>query len=616
MGKAEIISYLGGGLYQIKILFDIRKLDAEISRLNAAIAAVEQKISGTFSPPSPPLEGKLLELAKLEKAALEKKKKYLENNSVADITMSAWCADLTEDLTGFVGTIEVPGERNGGVNIQPGYDNYAPYDAERDGQLQKSIAGTPGGTFYNLAMLPGWQKWRPTYRYGTITALNGDSCDIDLEEATSSAQDLDVNQTDTLSNVPINYMDCDGEAFDIGDAVIVEFIEQDWSRPQVIGFKSDPEYIRNYFTILTVYGPLPLYGSIRLAYIYPDGVPVLQVEHNASTLPAYAGQSGAYWTWPEALFWWKNKYVYFCTRDPSVAPPEVQDFYGIFIDTNGQIIEEKLLANMNAYEYGQLVGYNKSPREYYVLFRRAESARKDNWLAIYDQNLSLTNAWGIGFGWYVPEIVDPFKPLVIEDYLISVYDCGSGMTRFADGTCLWWRNGWDSGRILAFKYINYILDEIYGYIADPAIPVRTFDMSGTYNHSTDFCHIYAAQEGGDKLMYSVWLDYTNRSPNGGTSAELRLCNNKNNPASYTVVQTGPYVTADGVNYSNRYLKLAYLERAQVFFAYFEGIIRAYYGDYLIVQPYISVFNMTGVEIYRVTYSVFSSSMGLFGTVFS
>ena len=249
MGKGEIISSLGDGQYQVKLIYDTRKIDAAIQSLDAAITAIDNKITGTGSPPSPPLEGKLLELAKLEKAALETRKKYLQNHKIAERIVSAWCADLTTDLTGIVGTIEVPGERAGGGNIKPGYENDASYDTGHDGQIQAALAGTPAGTFYNLAMLPGWQKWKPTYRYGRITAKRGSVCDIVLDAARSSqtgknkktSPGLNVNKAENLSDVPIQYMDCDCEAFAVGDSVLIEFTDRDWSKPQVIGFKDHPK---------------------------------------------------------------------------------------------------------------------------------------------------------------------------------------------------------------------------------------------------------------------------------------------------------------------------------------------------------------------------------------
>ena len=180
-------------------------------------------------------------MAVLQKTALASRIAYLERATPADPSVAAWCADLTEDLTGSVGTIEVPGER-GAVIIQPGHNGNAIYAAARDGQLQPSIAGDPSAVFYNLAMLPGWQKWKPTYRVGVITALDtdADTCSVTLDEALSSAQGLNINQGVSLSNVPIVYMTCNASAFVVGDRVVVKFTAQDFTAPTVVGFESNP----------------------------------------------------------------------------------------------------------------------------------------------------------------------------------------------------------------------------------------------------------------------------------------------------------------------------------------------------------------------------------------
>jgi len=99
---------------------------------------------------------------------------------------------------------------------------------------------TPAQAFYNLAMLPGWQKWKPTYRYGTITGLTGSIASVTLEEALSSQQDINVNQSASLEDVPIEYMTCDGVAFEEGDEVLIKFEGQDFGSPKIIGFKDHP----------------------------------------------------------------------------------------------------------------------------------------------------------------------------------------------------------------------------------------------------------------------------------------------------------------------------------------------------------------------------------------
>jgi hypothetical protein len=304
---------------------------------------------------------------------------WLTGKMPADETVDAWCADLTTDLDGVVGTIEAPGERvhqSGALLVRPGYDGGAAYtsaeqfaalitalsaaqietvravervdaaeaaldanqrrigalilqladlidrpqqtddeygyledldgnpipaprgitpaeivfvqgqldaaqkqtpylegslatmqealatareaydvaaaalDAARaaeakprnaDGLLQ-SVAAAPGpfGWFFNQALLPAVEKWRPGYRLGEITALTGDTCTVALDAAKSSQGEIDLNREATLSDVPIRYMECNGAAFDVGDRVVVEFAYHDQTRPTVIGFESHP----------------------------------------------------------------------------------------------------------------------------------------------------------------------------------------------------------------------------------------------------------------------------------------------------------------------------------------------------------------------------------------
>lgn len=243
MGKGTIISGGDDGQYTVRLEWGQDRLTAETSRLTARIAGYTAYIA-TLS------EGKAKELAELEKSALERRLERVQAwqaGYTAD-ERTVWCADLTEDLSGEVGTIEMPGEPTT-VFIQPGYEGNAAYDSARDGQLEKPEAGTPAGVFWNWALMPTWQKYMPTHRTGTITAINGTLADITLDAATSSQQSLDVNQTATLSGVPFDYMSCDQDAFDVGDEVVVEFVNQDWNDPVVIGFKSNPQTCTTYLVL-------------------------------------------------------------------------------------------------------------------------------------------------------------------------------------------------------------------------------------------------------------------------------------------------------------------------------------------------------------------------------
>lgn len=182
--------------------------------------------------------------AQMRQTALTKRKEYIENKLAEnpEPTVQAWCADLTEDLSGNVGTIEIPNERTNDIQIRPGYGGEAVYDASRDGQLQQVVSSTAAGVYYNYAMFPGWQKWKPTYRVGKITAKPTDNtAHVLLDDAASSAQNLDVNVSNTLSDVPIVYMDCNGAVFEVDDRVVVEFVSQNHTNPRIIGFETNPK---------------------------------------------------------------------------------------------------------------------------------------------------------------------------------------------------------------------------------------------------------------------------------------------------------------------------------------------------------------------------------------
>lgn len=245
MGKGTILSGGPTGLYTVKVILNrariakmIAKLNENIKQFKDQLDKIEIKITGltnqisalqasiilyqvdikkyqkeieTALASQTPIIEQLYAL-RLQKGVLNFKSasmqlqiNYLNQNMPADPELSAWCADLTEDLTGEVATIEVPGER-GTVLICPG--DYSDYDAANDGQLNPAINQTPEQCFYNLAMLPGWQKWMPTYRFATITKVDtvADTCDVLFDAAVSSQQGLNIVNETALGGVPVEYM--------------------------------------------------------------------------------------------------------------------------------------------------------------------------------------------------------------------------------------------------------------------------------------------------------------------------------------------------------------------------------------------------------------------------
>lgn len=240
MGKGQIISGGANGQYQVKILYSRVEYDAQMLIIDSRLIALQT--AHINAPTTTPKERAAKDIIGLQIAALEKRQANLEANVLLEETISAWCSDLTEDLSGDIGTVEIPGESTN-IQIQPGYENNAAYNLERDGQLVPTYNASPAGVYYNLAMLPGWQKWKPLFRYATIDSINSgnDTANITLENIKSSQQDIEINQTDTLSDVAIEYMTCDSVAFEEGDSVLVKFDDQDWTKPKIVGFKDNPQ---------------------------------------------------------------------------------------------------------------------------------------------------------------------------------------------------------------------------------------------------------------------------------------------------------------------------------------------------------------------------------------
>lgn len=235
MGKGTILSDLTGGQYSVKVDFYKGNYDASIAALDANLATLATKLSGQ----APGTQE--YDITRLQIKALEAQKTYLEDLFAVDRVETVWCADFTEGLTGDVSTVEVPGESTA-IQIYPGYDGGAAYDVDA-GQLEKVATQNPWQAFYNMALLPGWQKWKPTFRYGTISNTDKDAhtCDVAMDAASSTQQGLGVNQSDTLVGVPVEYMTCNAGAFADGDEVLVAFDGQDWGAPRVVGFKESPK---------------------------------------------------------------------------------------------------------------------------------------------------------------------------------------------------------------------------------------------------------------------------------------------------------------------------------------------------------------------------------------
>jgi len=296
MGKGTILSGGQDGLYTVRLDFGTEQRDAQVAALTTRIAALATQIAGwqitldafraqeeapalaavnaaiadyASAAQSGAAAGVLkiksdahtkamralldvrsrytllllqLDRLKIERAQAIKDKTRWES-LVLEQERSVWCADATDDAApGEAATIEIPGEygdASTSIVIAPG----APAPVASRGAIVAREVQTGPQAFFNAAILPGWQKFKPTYRAGTITALNRslDQADVDLDAARSSAQQLDINRSESLSAVPVQYMTCNAAAFEVGDRVVIEFQGQDWDSPRVIGFVERPK---------------------------------------------------------------------------------------------------------------------------------------------------------------------------------------------------------------------------------------------------------------------------------------------------------------------------------------------------------------------------------------
>lgn len=177
-----------------------------------------------------------MQLLKDEQAQLKKDKDKWEALQLEE-KKEAWCADLTEDATGEVATIEIPGE-DLLVLIAP----EAKPPVATDGILTAREVQSSSQVFFNAAILPGWQRWTPTYRRGVIDKINEDeTVNVTLTNDRSSAQNLVINKAPELFSVPVKYMTCDVSAFEVGDACVIKFTDHDWDKPTVVGFVDNPK---------------------------------------------------------------------------------------------------------------------------------------------------------------------------------------------------------------------------------------------------------------------------------------------------------------------------------------------------------------------------------------
>lgn len=232
---------------------------AEITAKKAEIAEEEEKVAkkeneiaefqAKIDTAKLNIEIKKEQIAFIKAELLSTEKRYAlirRLGIINNYNLVAWCCDLTEGLTGTVTILEITTDIDSGVNIFPAYENGSGlpgYSVKTMGEFLPFATLPVADALRNFIAMPAIQKWAPSFRYGTIYDIDYESntCTVNLEQIRSRIQTLAIDQSTSLSNVPIEYMYCDAGAFEIDDEVVVQFIDHDWAQPKVIGFKKEPK---------------------------------------------------------------------------------------------------------------------------------------------------------------------------------------------------------------------------------------------------------------------------------------------------------------------------------------------------------------------------------------
>jgi hypothetical protein len=227
---------------------------AKVSR-DAAAALLKAKTEAFISAPS------YLALSEVTAA----QEAYDEKNA-AVVALEAQARALKKAITDYQKRIAYWADQPASENPQYG-----------DGNLRARELLSPEQAYWNVSALPGWQKHKPMFRTGVLTAVNNDADvgTVDLDHAASSAQSLDVNARQTLVDIPIDYMDCDAQPFDVGDRVVVEFGPGGWDDATVIGFVDTPRQCCD--TELLLHFPAGVPYSATEDYLRVPGYPDIRV---------------------------------------------------------------------------------------------------------------------------------------------------------------------------------------------------------------------------------------------------------------------------------------------------------------------------------------------------
>lgn len=179
----------------------------------------------------------------------------------AQIPVFAWAVECMEGIPvgDTVSTAEIPGwYRHATTPASTTIDDATyRYQESRINIIRTQDAGllrhpeiiSDAAVAFFVAMEPGHLKWQPIWRYGTITAIDGASCAVTLEDVTARMpplvrDNLALDPTATLAGVLI-VAEC-VDYFEVGDEVLIQFAGRSRESPQVIGWRREPKCCGRY----------------------------------------------------------------------------------------------------------------------------------------------------------------------------------------------------------------------------------------------------------------------------------------------------------------------------------------------------------------------------------
>lgn len=233
------------------------------------------------------------------------------------------------------------------------------YDSEVHGHYVSPLVQTAYQAYFNAALLPGVQKFKPTYRRAFIYEIDSanNTAIVGLVASRSKAQGLSILPTAERIEAQIFYAPCDASAFKVGDYVIVQFLGQDVNRPAVIGFSENPRAC----------APCKLYGDVwidsfeegSVGNIFRWGVPTkeiinlglgfFQVVYDAPNI-LVADTGSAYYSWL------KDTHFYLLIRndfaDRLFDPATVLTINGLNVPDDGNNLRNRRTVPPTVYQSG------------------------------------------------------------------------------------------------------------------------------------------------------------------------------------------------------------------------------------------------------------------------